>query len=315
MRLAAAAAVATVLGSLPAWSQSVQYSFTGGVGQAGAVTAGHVATWAGNSQIEDGGAAGSGTVTSVGLTAPSWLTVTGSPVTAAGALAIGSAMQPANLFLASPNGSSGVMAPRAITGSDLPPPGVSALGGITSFSGAAHQWLDSISTAGAPHSSQPSCGDLSNAAASCSVDATNAANIASGVLSAARLPTSLSANMTFIGNNIYAGTSTWNGALFVPIRMVTAAGPVSLSPTTDYLIVIDKTTPGPTTVNYTCVPGFTFLVKDGAGNDASNAITLTPSSGTIDGAATFVMTGSTPGTPPYDARAVTCDAAGNSWVN
>jgi hypothetical protein len=315
-RVAAVAAVASVLGSLPAWSQSVQYSFTGGgVGQAGAVTAGHVATWAGNGQIGDGGAAGSGTVTSVGLTAPSWLTVAGSPVTAAGTLALGSATQPANLFLASPSGLSGVLAPRAIAGSDLPLPGATTLGGVKSFAATAHQWIDSISTAGAPHASQPSCGDLSNAASSCSVDATNAANIASGVLSAARLPTSLPANMTFTGNNIYSGTSTWNGALFVPIRVVTAAGPVSLSPTTDYLVVIDKATPAPTTVNYTCAPGFTFLVKDGAGNDASNAITLTPSSGTIDGAATFVMTASTPGAPPYDARAVTCDAGGNSWVN
>jgi hypothetical protein len=125
----------------------------------------------------------------------------------------------------------------------------------------------------------------------------------------------LPANTTFSGNNVYSGTSTWSGSLLVPIRVVTAAGPATVSAATDYLIVIDKTTPAPTTVNYSCTPGFTLLVKDGAGNDAANAITLAPSSGTIDGAASFVMNASTAGVPPYEARAVTCDANGNSWVN
>ena len=34
-----------------------------------------------------------------------------------------------------------------------------------------------------------------------------------------------------------------------------------------------------------------------------------------DGAATFVMSASVSGTPPYETRAVTCDSSGNSWVN
>jgi hypothetical protein len=63
---------------------------------------------------------GAGTVTSVGLTAPAWLTVGGSPVTGAGTLAISGTSESANLFLASPNGSSGAMTPRAIVLADLP---------------------------------------------------------------------------------------------------------------------------------------------------------------------------------------------------
>jgi hypothetical protein len=307
--------VALLLGAVPASAQSIQYGPTGGVGQTGAVTAGHVATWAGNKQIEDGGTAGSGTVTSVAMSAPAWLGVTGSPVTAAGTLALTTVSQPANTFLAAPAGASGGLTPRAIAGSDLPAPTATALGGVKSLSAVAHQWLDGISTAGAPHASQPSCGDLTNGAPSCSVDATNAANISSGILPAARLPNTVPANTAFTGNNTYSGTSTWTGALSVPIRVVTGPGAVSVSPTTDYLIVIDKTAPAATTVNYTCAPGFTFLVKDGAGNDAANAITLAPSAGTVDGAATFVMSASVAGAPPYDTRAVTCDAAGNSWVN
>jgi hypothetical protein len=120
---------------------------------------------------------------------------------------------------------------------------------------------------------------------------------------------------TWTGNNNYSGKSTFAGSLFVPTRVVTTSGTITVSTTTDYMIIVNKGTPAATPVDYTCSPGFTFIVKDGAGNDATDHITLTPSSGTIDGAATFIMDGSTSGTPPYEARAVTCDVSGNSWVN
>jgi hypothetical protein len=317
MRLGAVAGALALLHAVPLWAQSVQYgpsSGGGGVAQSGSVTAGDIATWAGSGQIRDGGNP-AGTVLSVALTMPPWLAVSGSPVVATGTLAVTGVSQTANQFLASPSGAGGAMGPRAIIGADLPLPASTSLGGVESFAPTAHSWLDGISTAGVPHASQPSCSDLAGAAPSCSVDATNAGNIASGTLAAARLPSAFPANTTFSGNNVYSGTSTWGGSLFVPIRVVTAAGPATVSPATDYLIVIDKTTPAPTTINYGCTPGFTLLVKDGAGNDATNAITLTPSSGTIDGAASFVMNASTAGVPPYEARAVSCDANGNSWVN
>lgn len=316
MRLGVAVGVLTLLHATPLLAQSVQYGPVsgGGVAQSGSVTAGDIAAWAGTGLIRDGGNP-AGTVSSVGLAMPAWLTVAGSPVTAAGTLSVTGASQAANLFLASPSLSSGALAPRSIVGADLPLPGPSSLGGVESLAPVAHNWLDGISISGAPHVSQPSCSDLTDAAPSCSVDTTNAGNIASGILPAARLPNTLPANTMFSGNNVYSGTSTWSGSLYVPIRVVTTAGPVSISAATDYMIVIDETNPAPTAINYACTPGFTFLVKDGAGKDATNAITLRPSSGTIDGAASFTMNASTAGTPPYEARAVTCDASGNSWVN
>lgn len=316
MNASAAMAACLLLFSLPAHAQSISYGQigSGNVSQSGSVTAGDVAVWAGSGSIRDGGGS-SGTVTSVGLTVPSWLMVSGSPVTNSGTLAVTGAAQAGNLFLASPNGTAGVIGPRAILGGDLPTPTSSTLGGVESLAPAAHYWLDSVSTAGVPHASQPTCADLSGAASSCSIDATNAANIVSGTLSAARLPTAMPGNVTFSGNNLYSGTSTWTGSLYIPIRVVTAAGSVTVSAATDYMIVIAKTTPAATILNYTCTPGFTFLVKDGAGNDMSNPITLTPSSGAIDGAATFVMNASSAGAPPYEARAVTCDPNSNSWVN
>lgn len=68
-----------------------------------------------------GGGGGSGTVTSVAMTVPSWLTVTGSPVTTSGTLAVTAAAGlTANEVLATPNGSSGALSVRALLAADLP---------------------------------------------------------------------------------------------------------------------------------------------------------------------------------------------------
>jgi hypothetical protein len=64
---------------------------------------------------------GTGTVTSVAMTAPSWLAVGGSPVTTSGTLAVTAATgQTANQVLATPNGSSGALAVRALVAADIP---------------------------------------------------------------------------------------------------------------------------------------------------------------------------------------------------
>lgn len=68
-----------------------------------------------------GAASGSGTVTSVGLSTPSWLTVSGSPVTGSGTLAMTAATgQTANEVLASPNGTTGAVSLRGLALADLP---------------------------------------------------------------------------------------------------------------------------------------------------------------------------------------------------
>jgi hypothetical protein len=71
-----------------------------------------------------------GTVTSVGLSAPAWLSVAGSPVVGSGTITLSGASEPANEFLASPNGASGPLAPRAIAPADLPQASNSARGAV-----------------------------------------------------------------------------------------------------------------------------------------------------------------------------------------
>ena len=80
---------------------------------------------AGSITIASTASGGSGTVTSVGLSLPPFISVTGSPVstsgTLTGTLAITAATgQTANQVLATPNGSSGALAVRALVAADVP---------------------------------------------------------------------------------------------------------------------------------------------------------------------------------------------------
>jgi len=61
------------------------------------------------------------------------------------------------------NCTTGLAAPSycSITGAMLPNPSASTLGGIQSYNVVSNQWLDSISTSGVPHSSQPGFANLS----------------------------------------------------------------------------------------------------------------------------------------------------------
>jgi hypothetical protein len=71
--------------------------------------------------ISLGGGGGSGTVTSVGATVPAWLSVSGSPVTTSGTLAISANTQSANTVLAGPtSGSAAAPTFRALDVRDRP---------------------------------------------------------------------------------------------------------------------------------------------------------------------------------------------------
>lgn len=110
-----------VNGNLAAWTSPI----TLGVGTASTVTG----TFGGSCNSStflrgDGNCAtpaGAGTVTSVALTLPSWLTVSGSPITGAGTLAVtATGSLSGNQVLATPAGASGALNPRALVAGDIP---------------------------------------------------------------------------------------------------------------------------------------------------------------------------------------------------
>jgi len=101
----------------------------------------------------------------------------------------------------------------------LPNPSASTLGGVESFAAVSHQWINTISTSGVPSATQPACADLSNAAASCSTDTTNAANIASGTIGTARLPNAT--GYTVIGGNGNATTVASGGTAYFGVGATT----------------------------------------------------------------------------------------------
>ena len=114
----------TGLTSIGTADQVLGVAHTGGALEYKTLTAGANVTItdaAGRITIASSGTGG-GTVTSVGLSTPSWLTVANSPITGSGTLAVTATTGvTANQVLATPNGSSGALAVRALVAADIPP--------------------------------------------------------------------------------------------------------------------------------------------------------------------------------------------------
>ncbi len=106
------------------------------------------------------------------------------------------------------------------------------------------------------------------------------------------------ASPSFTGN-------TTTQAVTYNTRVHIAAGAVTVA-ATDHIIVVNKTVGASTNVPLPVgVLGRCLIIKDGKGDASSNNITLTPNSGNIDGAATFVMNA--------DRQAMTIVFSGGEW--
>lgn len=117
---------------------------------------------------------------SIAVVVPSWLRVSGSPISGSaglnGTFIITSAVIQPNEVLAGPDGSAGILLPRRLVGADLPTPTTISLGGVKSIAPTAHQFLTSIDATGQPAEAQPAFADISGAIAGAQTTAGVATN-------------------------------------------------------------------------------------------------------------------------------------------
>lgn len=226
-------------------------------------------------QVGATGASGSG-VTSVGLSVPVEFAVSGSPVTAAGTMALTSAPgQVANRVYATPNGSAGTAAMRALVAADLPlVPGGSLTGTVPVANGGTGQ----SSTSSAFNALSPSTtkGDL--------IADTGAGNTR---LAVGANGTMLVADSTQTTGLKYATPTT---ALLSPHRVAASNPDVMLS--TDCIIGVNVAAPVSETLIAAPADGRIITIKDESGAAASaKNITISAGAGdTLQGGSTLVIT-------------------------
>lgn len=165
-----------------------------------------------------------------------------------------------------------------------------------------HQWINAYSmTTGLFTQTQPACGDLSNAAASCSTDATNASNISSGTLPVGRVPTAIP--ISSVGSAGLSGTSPVTisaaGAIGCATCPVTGSPLSQFAATTSaqFFGVISDETGGGGVVVGSAGPTFTGTVT--LATLAATTINGAALSGTFTGTPTFSGAVAFSGTPTF----------------
>ena len=146
-----------------------------------------------------GGGGGAGTVTSVGLTVPTGFSVTGSPVTTSGTLAVSLESQAKNKVLASPTSAAGVPSFRELDASDIPSLNASKITAGT-FDAARIPNLDA---------SKINAGTLDAAR----IPNLDASKITSGTFAVARIPDLSSKYVTLDTAQTITGKKTFTGGV------------------------------------------------------------------------------------------------------
>lgn len=251
-----------------------------------------------------------GTVTSVGLTVPSWLSVSGSPITSSGTFTVTAATgQTANEVLATPNGSSGALGLRTLVDADLPGSGVTTVNGTSCTLGSSCSVAHTNGTVTYTSSQTASASDegklvIMNCGSACAY-----------TLPATQPASTWTAAVQSIGSTVatiaLGGSDTFNGSSSVPV--LKSYSPLSVwansSTSTDYRgsaqsiagsgISITAGTNGQTIAN----TGALSVSGDGAlytNSSSTGAVTLTPGNTGV-GYGIWGNIASTSGAPGYNA--------------
>lgn len=199
--------------------------------------------------------------------------------------------QTKNTVLSGPTtGTATTPAFRALVGADLPNPAAASLGGVRSFAAVTHQFLTSISTAGAPGAAQPACADISDFGTACRAT-TGTTGHTLGFLDT---------------GNTYSGMQVFNGGVAVARRTVAVNTTVLAS---DQEVCGDVTSGVLTlTLPATPVSGERFIFTDCKRHADTNGLTIAANAGqTIALAATITITGK------GSSIGVTWNAQDNDW--
>ncbi len=152
--------------------------------------------------------AGTGTVTSVALTSPGVLyTVSGSPITTSGTLALNLISQTANTFLAAPNGSAGTPSFRAIVPADVPTLNQNTTGTAANITATTNSTLTTLSALSLPGAQVT--GNIAGNAANITGSISLTTQV-SGILPVANGGTG---DASFVANQVILGGTTTTGAL------------------------------------------------------------------------------------------------------
>ena len=82
-----------------------------------------------------------------------------------------------------------------------------------------------------------------------------------------------------------------SGQLIIKATLVTSGDSYSINSATDQIVIVNKSSGSATSLTLPSNPvtGMVYTIKDGKGDALSNNITITPSSGTIDGSSNLVI--------------------------
>lgn len=81
--------------------------------------------------------------------------------------------------------------------------------------------------------------------------------------------------------------------LIMKASVIASGSSYAISATTDQVLIVNKASGSATALTLPASPtvGMMYRIKDGKGDAGTNNITITPSSGTIDGSANLVING------------------------